>query len=148
MAQSSKKRKLGVWQVSFDTGLCSLCEICVRRCPVSALEIRRDGLHEQIWFTQDRCNGCDGEPVCAGACPEKAVAVRRAGVRAARRGPAQLVSGDMARCEQCGTEFAPQRKLDSLLRKGKISPKDVHDLCPPCRRSRLLDVCISGGQPR
>jgi 2-oxoacid:acceptor oxidoreductase delta subunit (pyruvate/2-ketoisovalerate family) len=56
--------------------LCKACEICIERCPSSALKMAEDGMPV---VDLDRCIGCG---VCASGCPEEAIEmVERAGAQ-------------------------------------------------------------------
>jgi len=52
---------------SFDSELCTVCGICVDRCPAEALIL---GSADMPDWNQDRCIGCG---VCASGCPEEAI---------------------------------------------------------------------------
>ncbi|MBL7208469.1 MAG: 4Fe-4S binding protein [Dehalococcoidia bacterium] len=62
------------FEPSFDAGLCTLCGICVDRCPAKALSLGEgDVPHRNV----DRCIGCGA---CASGCPTDAITmVERAG---------------------------------------------------------------------
>jgi Pyruvate/2-oxoacid:ferredoxin oxidoreductase delta subunit len=55
------------FEPSFDSGLCTLCGICVDRCPAKALTL---GDADTPQWDRDRCIGCG---VCASGCPEDAI---------------------------------------------------------------------------
>ncbi len=131
------------WNVTFAADRCSLCEICVQRCPVGALTIDRRDLVEDILFHEALCHGCHGEPVCRTECPEHAVTVEPSPVAAGCAGTVVLVTGELRRCASCGKVFAPERKLAMLLKKGVITAKPVQAYCPDCRRGQLLDRYMS-----
>ncbi|MFH1091265.1 MAG: 4Fe-4S binding protein, partial [Pseudomonadota bacterium] len=57
------------FQPEFDGELCVACEICIDRCPGSALTM---GPADLPLLDLDRCFGCG---VCATGCPEDAVAM-------------------------------------------------------------------------
>ncbi len=58
---------LHAFEPSFDSELCTLCGICVDRCPAEALLL---GSAEVPDWNQDRCIGCG---VCASGCQEEAI---------------------------------------------------------------------------
>jgi ferredoxin len=138
------------WRVTFNDQ-CSLCEICVNRCPRQAFTIRKRDLTEEILFDDGRCDGCGGSPLCRDDCPEKAVTVVALPPGTMAVGQVVLVTGELARCASCGTTFMPERKLAALLKKQVITANPVHAYCPECRRGRLLDrymEMLDGGQNR
>ncbi|MFC1823772.1 4Fe-4S binding protein [Thermodesulfobacteriota bacterium] len=53
----------------WDPELCTACDICIDRCPMSALTSREESTPE---VDMDRCIGCG---VCATGCPEEAIAL-------------------------------------------------------------------------
>jgi ferredoxin len=127
------------WWVEFDTEACSLCEICVHKCSNHALIAHRKDTKLEILFDPSVCDGCLGQTFCQEHCPENAVTVSRVPVEELPEEPISLVVGEMATCEGCGTQFMPERKLGTLLGKGKIAPKSVQKFCPACRRNQLMD---------
>jgi ferredoxin len=131
------------WRVEFDTGACTLCEICVNRCATHALSLRREDSKLEIFFDHNLCNGCLGQTLCQTDCPEDAVTVTRAPLEELPEGPISLVVGDMATCKECGNQFTPERKLATLLDQKKITPKSVQNYCPACRRSHLMDSYLN-----
>ena len=58
---------LHTFEPSFDSELCTVCGICVDRCPAGALTL---GSAEVPDWNQDRCIWCG---VCASGCPEEAI---------------------------------------------------------------------------
>ena len=55
------------FEPSFDSELCTVCGICIDRCPAEALTL---GSAEVPDRNLDRCIGCG---VCASGCPEEAI---------------------------------------------------------------------------
>jgi len=58
---------LHAFEPSFDSELCTVCGICVDRCPAEALTLGSGDVPD---WNQDRCIGCG---VCASGCPEEAI---------------------------------------------------------------------------
>ena len=131
------------WRVEFNTDTCSLCEMCVNRCPTQALFLRRTDRKVEILFDSGLCNGCGGEIYCEIHCPEAAVTATRIPVEGLPSEPVLLIAGEMAICLDCGRPYMPERKLAALLEQGKITPKPVQKFCPACRRDRLIDSYLS-----
>ncbi len=127
------------WRVEFDTEACSLCEICVKRCSTHALSTRHEDSKLEIFFDHNLCDGCRGQTLCQTDCPEDAVTVTRFSLERLPGRPVSLVTGEMATCEDCGSQFMPERKLATLLEQEKITPKPVQKYCPACRRNHLMD---------
>jgi NAD-dependent dihydropyrimidine dehydrogenase PreA subunit len=127
------------WRVEIDPETCSLCEMCVNRCSNNALIVRREGGKLEIFYDHQLCDGCLGQTFCQSHCPENAVKVSRVPVEELPGAIVSLVSGELATCKSCGNEFMPERKLNTLLQKKKIEPKDIQKLCPACRREKLMD---------
>lgn len=57
------------FQPVWDPELCTACETCIDRCPMTALFMGEDDVSE---VDLDRCIGCG---VCATGCPEEAIAM-------------------------------------------------------------------------
>lgn len=51
--------------IKFDAKKCSLCEVCVEKCPFGALSMEEDGIHVSA-----ACRMCG---LCVRLCPEKAI---------------------------------------------------------------------------
>lgn len=139
MTEKEKKTTGKTWRVEFDTEACSLCEMCVNRCPTGALLVRSAGEKLEILFDSRLCDSCRGEMYCEFHCPEKAVTVTRITEDELPAQPVVLIAGEMATCQDCGNQFMPERKLATLLEQEKITPKSVQKYCPACRRNHLLD---------
>ena len=120
-----------LWKVEFNTETCSLCEMCVHRCPTQALTIRRKGSQEEILFDYGLCNGCAGDTYCQEHCPERAVTVSRIPADEAPPEPVVLITGQLATCQDykraldgdeglntggMGT-YSPSAFLDAPMRK-------------------------------
>ena len=64
------------FQPVWDPELCTACEICIDRCPMTALTMGQDDIPE---VDLNRCIGCG---VCATGCPEEAIAMEeRSGIQ-------------------------------------------------------------------
>ena len=75
------------FQPTFDPERCTSCEICLDRCPATALTMGEAGLPQ---VNLDRCFGC---AVCATGCPEKAIQMTaKPGFPTPPRDTAELVS--------------------------------------------------------
>jgi len=131
-----------VWKVEF-TSACSLCEMCVNRCPRGALSARRRDALAEILFDHRLCDGCGGDAYCDAHCPEKAVVVSRMAREGAPAAPVVLIQGEVMSCPSCGALFVPERKLETVLGKQQVRPKPVQRDCPACRRAHLLDHLLS-----
>jgi ferredoxin len=99
-------------------GACTACGVCVRACPTGALKLIRDDEHDrfELEFLSAACTGCS---LCLDMCPE---ALGRGGVpfivELLEQQWITIASGELARCQRCGTRLA----VDAL-----------HDgLCPVC----------------
>jgi len=63
------------FQPVWDPELCTACETCIDRCPMTALTMGEDDVPD---VDLDRCIGCG---VCATGCPEEAIAMEeRSGI--------------------------------------------------------------------
>jgi Pyruvate/2-oxoacid:ferredoxin oxidoreductase delta subunit len=67
---------------TLDDEVCTLCGICVRRCPYGAWSLQGRGKERTLHLDERECRGCG---VCATGCPENAIAM-------AKRQPAGDVS--------------------------------------------------------
>jgi ferredoxin len=99
-------------------GVCTACGVCVRACPTGALELIRDDEYDrfELEFLSAACTGCS---VCLDLCHGT---LDRGGVpfivELLEQQWITIASGELARCQRCGTRLA----VDAL-----------HDgLCPMC----------------
>ncbi len=61
------------FMASVDQSTCTLCGVCVERCPVKALSIEGDASSRSLQVKEDLCIGC-GQ--CAYHCPEAAIVLK------------------------------------------------------------------------
>ncbi|MDL2287772.1 4Fe-4S binding protein [Oscillospiraceae bacterium OttesenSCG-928-F05] len=66
-------------KVTFDTGRCKGCSLCVEACPkkivrLSETEINARGFHPAEVTDGDKCNGC---AFCAMSCPDTVITVEK-----------------------------------------------------------------------
>lgn len=139
MSDKSDNKSKKTWRAEFNTETCSLCEMCVNRCPTQALYVQKSGDKLAFLFDHRLCDACRGKMYCEFHCPEKAVTVTRVPAKDLPAEPVILISGEMATCKDCGNQFMPERKLAALLEQEKITPKSVQSFCPECRRKHILN---------
>lgn len=120
--------------VELDEQACSLCEVCARQCPTTALRIERSADTLALIFAPGLCNGCPQTESCQQICPEKAIAVKETAQPPVDEEPRVLLRGELIRCAYCGEQFAPLHKIEAIEKKGQ----GKHDLCPLCRRTHLV----------
>lgn len=130
------------YTVEVDQERCSLCEFCAKHCPTDAIRVERSKTELRLFFTPNRCPGCESEQTCEAVCPEQAIRLVPAGEAAALSEVVLLAYGDLVTCSNCKDAFAPLRKLDTLTRrsqtKGQTKHQIIRDLCPVCRRLHLV----------
>jgi len=134
--------RLGLFRVTADENLCTLCGACVKACPANSLVLARDGRY-RLLFNHSSCIGCNA---CVKVCPEKALTIEKA------VNPALLSSGkmieiaasDVARCRRCGKEIAPEKMIKRLSEKlaekgvGKEQLESLW-LCGECKHEAELE---------
>jgi ferredoxin len=124
--------------IEIDGQKCSLCEVCVRRCPTGALTVERTAHRLELWLEPSLCVGCPQDGGCEPCCPEGAIE-RMSGDRvSAGAGRVVVAHSEMLDCTICGASFVPQSKLDAISRKRRHQGTTVRDLCPVCRRTQLV----------
>jgi ferredoxin len=102
--------------VSIDPGACTMCTMCVHRCPTGALagDYSDDG-ELMISFDPVDCTACDQ---CVGVCPEVtrgAIAVdHRVDFAALAAGRVELNRSATHTCERCGQPVAPTAMMDRI----------------------------------
>lgn len=56
-------------KIKVDHSKCTLCGMCVKKCPVNIIKIK----NKKVEIKQRRCIACR---LCIGICPEKAIRIR------------------------------------------------------------------------
>jgi Pyruvate/2-oxoacid:ferredoxin oxidoreductase delta subunit len=126
------------WTVDHDKTKCALCVVCARNCPTEALKRVQEGDNLALYFNASLCDGCNGEAICQRNCPESAIQCVKADSISIETGYALLFQSEMAQCQYCDEYFAPVRRLDVISKKITNGREISRDLCPVCRRTRLV----------
>jgi bidirectional [NiFe] hydrogenase diaphorase subunit len=117
---------------------CVLCGLCVRACRdaigVSAIGFVNRGMARRVStplaVNSEVCVGCGA---CAQVCPTGAIRIEDVdGKRVLRYFNTELA---MKTCSACGAFFTTRRRAKQTAQAAEL-PRDVHDLCPECRRRR------------
>ncbi|UCF06241.1 MAG: 4Fe-4S binding protein [bacterium] len=141
MAQKGANRRRnsssGRWTVELDVDKCSLCEVCARRCPTGAIRLERTGDSITLYFKHSKCTGCSEETSCEAICPEQAITLIELDKPTGRRKEVKLIQSKLVQCSYCHEYFSPNKKLESLGKKG-LHHKVEKTLCPLCRRTNLV----------
>jgi len=119
-----------------------MCGICIKFCPRRAIFLRKNEDVEQILFDYRLCDGCKGEPLCQRKCPEGAVSLSEISLPGRLDNPRLLIEGTIAVCSKCGAQFGATQWVDAVLRKTKMDPEAVREICPSCRRKKLLETSL------
>ncbi|UCD58891.1 MAG: 4Fe-4S dicluster domain-containing protein [Candidatus Hydrogenedentota bacterium] len=125
------------WAVELDVEKCSLCEVCAHRCPTGAIRLERTDEALALYFRHGECTGCTADTSCEAICPEEAIKVIKLDAPACRGEDVLLIESKLVRCGYCGELFAPNKKLESLGKKG-LGHEVEKTLCPLCRRKLLV----------
>lgn len=125
------------WAVEVDVEKCSLCEVCARRCPTGAIRLERTDKALALYFRHGECTGCTAETSCEAICPEKAIKLIKLDTPAGRGEDVPLIRSELVKCRYCDESFAPDKKLESLGKKG-LGHEVEKTLCPLCRRKLLV----------
>lgn len=126
------------WTVNHDTTKCALCVVCARNCPTQALRREQEGNSLTLYFNSGLCDGCGGDSLCEKNCPESAIKSVHAAAEQAESGYQMLFKSEMAQCRYCEEYFAPVRRLDVISHKAPEQNEIIRDLCPICRRAKLV----------
>jgi NADH dehydrogenase/NADH:ubiquinone oxidoreductase subunit G len=133
-------RELGVMKPSYsleDHGNCILCALCVRVCDevvgVSAISLVNRGVDREMAIPfYDDSNACIACGSCAYVCPTDAIKMVDAdGVRTIAM-PNNVTEFKLAKCEVCGTGWAPEKQLQHIIETAGLEP-DFFNRCTTCR---------------
>jgi ferredoxin len=132
-----------------DSARCTLCMACVSACPAGALAAAGDT--PRLVFRESLCVQCG---LCAQTCPEGALRLvpRLLCDPRAVDAPVALHEAEAARCQECGTAFAPRAMVERMrerLRGHWMYAGDSQlrrlELCATCR---ARDTLTSGDAAR
>jgi len=129
---------LGV--VSIDPRTCTMCTMCVQRCPTGALSARYSAEGElAISFDPVDCTACDQ---CVEVCPEverEAISVdHRVDFATLAAGRVELNRSATYTCERCGQPVAPtamMERISNILGDNAALMDHLTRLCLACRGS-------------
>lgn len=119
----------GAGLVSVDAAGCTLCGVCVERCPSGALSMEEPTSGAvRLDFCATACDGCG---ICADACPERVLSLRLA-VDPSRGSERVLLKEDeWVLCRCCGTRVAPRAMIVQIAARTKVPV--AFDLCADCK---------------
>ena len=141
--------ELGVTETRFepraDGDDCLLCGLCARVCSEvigqAAISFVHRGVDRKVMppfdETSEICMACGA---CVALCPTGRLAFRdEEGSRIIEEWKTKQ---PLARCAECGLEFAPQMMVDVLKEKLEI-PAEYLELCPRCRTNKLKATLLA-----
>jgi len=140
---------LGVTETRFEPHSepdeCLLCGLCTRVCSQligqAAISFVRRGVRRKVMppfdETSELCMACGA---CVSVCPTGKLKFRDEHGR--RIIEEWKTDQPLARCTECGTEFATQMMMNVLKEKLGMQV-DYLDLCPSCRTRKLRDTLVA-----
>jgi len=130
-----------------DAEKCTACGACVQVCPTSAIELAEQESNRIVKFIYEKCVSCAS---CEEACPEDAIELppERPPATSDRKAIGTSAEVRLAKCEGCGALFAPERQLDSVLKRIVDEVKEYEKLRDSLRRAMKLCPKCRGSVPR
>lgn len=126
------------WMAEVDLAKCSMCQVCVRKCPVKALRSEQHDNTLTIYYDPQICDGCEGEIKCQELCPEEAIRVVELDSPPDDLSERQFQSSQLLVCQACGELYAPISHALAAAAKGAVNADRFKDFCPLCRRTNLV----------
>lgn len=129
------------FKVAVDGG-CTLCGVCVERCPEEALRISIEGDKYRLYFSHAGCTGCG---LCVDACPEGAISLSWSLNPSMLGRWIPVAESEVARCRVCGRPIGPEaevRRIEEALERSG-APRWVVEsvrLCPGCKARRSMGL--------
>lgn len=140
---------LGVTETRFEPhperDECILCGLCSRVCTEligqAAISFVGRGIDRRVMppfdETSELCMACEA---CVAVCPTGKLRFHdEDGCRIIEEWKTRQ---PLARCSECGTEYATQMMI-SVLKEKLGMPVDFLDLCPSCRTRKLKDTLVA-----
>ena len=135
-----KSELYGPVNIKIEKTLCTMCEVCAKLCPTSALKIEGNEDKVKLVFIQSNCVACG---YCEEVCPENALKLyNQFDVRiVALNVKKELKEDIIIKCKNCGRPIGPQASIKKVERLLKIrwasDPKKI-DFIYYCERCKFL----------
>ncbi|QIW24428.1 4Fe-4S dicluster domain-containing protein [Sulfolobus sp. S-194] len=111
---------------------CTLCGVCVRRCPTKALEYEIKESKVYIKFSPANCVGCN---MCVNLCEEGAIYILKDyNYQSLNEDYSYILTEDeIVKCRRCGKPFDNKKRI---LRVAKLLNKPIEELeyCNECKQ--------------
>lgn len=117
-----------------DPAACTLCGLCVGRCPSGALRVVESAAETALTLDAQQCIGCDR---CVRICPEEVLALASNTQARPANGNGHQVMRQSPRaiCPNCGRPTVSQAELDAVFARLQPDPATQQrlSLCVECK---------------
>jgi len=111
---------------------CTLCGVCVRKCPTKAFNFSIKDSKLMINFNPSKCVGCNA---CVSLCEEDAIIVTREyDYSSLHEGYSYVTAEDeIVKCKRCGKPFDNKKKILRVASILNVNPEDL-EYCNECKQ--------------
>jgi ferredoxin len=127
--------KLPFLSIKVNQDSCTMCGICVNRCPTKALNLIQKDLKITLSFDYNLCIACHD---CITVCPDQALSSERI-LDIRKSSPTTVLNFDkMITCERCKEPFTFSKKTHQIIRLSSNSETYDQLISKFCSKCRLV----------
>jgi ferredoxin len=127
--------KLPFLSIKVNQDSCTMCGICINRCPTKALSLIQEDLKISLLFDYNLCIACHD---CITVCPDQALSSEQI-LDIRKTCPTTVLNLDkMNTCERCNEPFTSLKKTHQIIRLSSNSETYNELISKFCLKCRLV----------